>query len=280
MQTEQKKEMKAGFKDVGPELAAEFLTKNTMNRPTNAEYIAGLVTQMRNGNWHETGESISFAEDGTLLNGQNRLNAIILSGTTQKLLIVEGVDKAAFKYMDTGKTRSAADVVHIAGFKSSSHLASIAKTFMIYERDVLSLIAAGAGHVNKVRYGLTNQDILSYVTEHHEFIMEAFKLANSCYYKGRFLTVNEWALLYHVLSKKDKLQATAFLNAVAAGNTLKEGSFMLRLRNLLSEAKMSGRPYVPKVRLAMVFKAWNLYRTGRSKGSVKFEAGEEMPKPI
>ena len=65
---------------VTPELAAEWLTHNTHNRGLKPIAIKRFAEDMTTGDWQWNGESIRFAADGTLLDGQNRLHAIVDSG--------------------------------------------------------------------------------------------------------------------------------------------------------------------------------------------------------
>lgn len=100
----------AKFMDITPEIAEKMLGKNTNNyRRLNSSTVAKYAKDMFLGYWQVNGETIVFSKDGTLLNGQNRLAAIIKSNTTQKMLVVTGVSADIY---DSGKVRSWQEYTH------------------------------------------------------------------------------------------------------------------------------------------------------------------------
>lgn len=118
--------------DVTPEMAAEWLTKNTRNRSVVRRRFLALADDMLNGRWMVTGEAIKFASDGTLLDGQHRLNAVIAAGIPATMLIVRGVDHSAQDGMDTGRARSAGDVLSINGHKNGTTIAAASRLLLNY----------------------------------------------------------------------------------------------------------------------------------------------------
>lgn len=97
---------------VTPKLALEYLAKSEGNRPMKSAHIAGLVAQMRRGEWVLNGSSIVFDASGRLLDGHHRLMAVSASGCTVPMQVVRGVDTAAVYTMDVGSARTMAD--HLA----------------------------------------------------------------------------------------------------------------------------------------------------------------------
>ena len=77
--------------DVTPELAREWLGFNTHNRNMRARTVLAYAADMASGDWRWTGDSVKFATDGTLLDGQHRLAAIAEAGCTITTLIVRGL---------------------------------------------------------------------------------------------------------------------------------------------------------------------------------------------
>lgn len=105
-------------------MAADYLLNNIDNRKKTREHIRFLSEQMLNGQWKVTGDSIKIAKSGRILDGQHRLSAIIECGIPQEMLVIDGLDEDVFSVLDTGKNRSAADVLSIKGFKHYTHLAA------------------------------------------------------------------------------------------------------------------------------------------------------------
>lgn len=76
---------------VTPDLASQWLKKNTKNRKVRKMVVNSYAEDMKNGNWSLIGDSITFDEDGVLTNGQHRLYAITKSETSQYFNVMKGV---------------------------------------------------------------------------------------------------------------------------------------------------------------------------------------------
>lgn len=101
---------------VTPEIAAEMLTHNTNNyRSASEQTVARYALDMKSGRWKENGEPIQFSEDGTLLNGQHRLKAIVKSSATIPMLVVRGIENG-MAYFDFGSNRSAFQIATACGY--------------------------------------------------------------------------------------------------------------------------------------------------------------------
>ena len=78
---------------ITPQLAEIYLGKNTHNRNIRKPVVGKYANDMENGFWNFDGAPIRFADDGTLLDGQHRLHAIIKSNKAIDLLVVRGLKK-------------------------------------------------------------------------------------------------------------------------------------------------------------------------------------------
>ena len=100
---------------ITPEMAANYLKFNTNNyRKLSRAKVIEYANEMKAGRWQLNGEAIEFDEDGTLLNGQHRLAAIVYSKTTVQIAVIRGVKKDITVY-DSGKTRTANQIVNATG---------------------------------------------------------------------------------------------------------------------------------------------------------------------
>lgn len=81
-----------------------MLDKNDLNRVLSHATTERYANDMRNGNWHFTGESISVFKDGSLANGQHRLKAIIRSGKPARIVVVRGVEHSAMPAFDGARS--------------------------------------------------------------------------------------------------------------------------------------------------------------------------------
>ncbi len=79
---------------VTPAMAQQWLNeKNIHNRPIYERTVEAYALDMKRGLWAFNHQGICFDEEGNLLDGQQRLSAIVLSGETVPLLVVRGIPK-------------------------------------------------------------------------------------------------------------------------------------------------------------------------------------------
>jgi hypothetical protein len=102
---------------VTPEMASEWLARNTRNRSINTAHVARLAEEIRCGRWRSTHQGIAFGADGTLYDGQHRLHAIVKAKTPVMMRVTFGLPVEALDAIDTGEGRNATDVLSIADGK-------------------------------------------------------------------------------------------------------------------------------------------------------------------
>lgn len=102
-------------KKVSPAEAAKLLEGNTRNRAINQRAVNRYAAAMQRGEWKVGNDAICVGPDGTLLNGQHRLTAVVQSGVTVELLFREGVDPDDLKAMDQGHKRLGTDIATLLG---------------------------------------------------------------------------------------------------------------------------------------------------------------------
>lgn len=112
-------------KIITPLYAAHLLERNTHNRPIKPRYVDWLAQQMADGKWVYNGETIIIGVDGTLIDGQHRLSAVVKSGCTIESEVIEGVDPATFHTIDSGTRRTAGDAFYVYGVKEYICSASV-----------------------------------------------------------------------------------------------------------------------------------------------------------
>src|SRR5690625_7153456 len=66
---------------IDEETALKYLEHNTANRPVRARFLQHLPTDMLNGNWRPGTSAIGYRDDGTLTDGQHRLNTVVNANT-------------------------------------------------------------------------------------------------------------------------------------------------------------------------------------------------------
>jgi len=114
---------------ITPDQALEWLEKtNTNNRKVSDKHVQRLARDMTDGKWVLTHAGIAFDPEGTLLDGQHRLWAICFSGVAIEMFVWRNVEPQSMMAIDSGKARSLADILNIAGENgdvSKNHLATL-----------------------------------------------------------------------------------------------------------------------------------------------------------
>lgn len=100
----------ANFEAITPELAKQYLMKNSRNRPIKPSTVREYARDMLNGKFLTTHQGIAFDENGVLSDGQHRLLALVASGKTLNFLVSRGLPPETTAVIDRGTTRSVRDV--------------------------------------------------------------------------------------------------------------------------------------------------------------------------
>jgi hypothetical protein len=232
---------------VGPPEAEIMLAKNDMNRSLSAARLFKYQLLMSTGQWQENGQSIILASDGTLLDGQTRLRAIIESGETFWLVVVRGVSKDAFPTLDTGAVRKPKDVLSAHGYENPQNLGATAKI-------VLNYIHGAPPNTSR-----SAEEILNFVKAHPSIVMftsltkglRGNAPANAV---GAILFLSDEAGVYPGM-------AATFLEKVRRGVSLSLDDPCYQLRERLRGTKWRADDIVV---LNMIRKAWNAFREERT----------------
>lgn len=102
--------------DMTPELAEVLLASSPGNRVLRKYMVEKYARDMRNGDWHETAETIQVSKSGRLKNGHHRLYAVIESGVTIRFYVAIGLEEDVDRFVDTGTARTGADAFKMADF--------------------------------------------------------------------------------------------------------------------------------------------------------------------
>ena len=146
---------------ITPAIASEMLTKNIKNRMPKKKAIENYARDMKNGKWELSPQGISFYEDGSLADGQNRLKAIIKAGVPVDMYVTYDVPKTSTIH-DRGVPRTTSDVLRMSGFYTEAASA-----------EGVAVVNALFSYVN--RFGVTDSIIEEFILEHHKAITAVVK---------------------------------------------------------------------------------------------------------
>lgn len=262
------------LRTITPDDAAKLLERNTHNRNLRTNRAEQYASDMRAGRWVLTPNTIDLAADGTLLNGQHRLWAVVLSGKTQDFYFATDLDPAVQSVTDIGVGRTASDMLSLsAGAKNSAHCASAASVVLRYE-ETPNLVWSTAIVPSKTR-------ILEWVLDNpsiHDATADGARVTK------RNVNINRsaWCALAFLVRRDSSSPEMwgDFTEGVCSGANLAEGDGRLALRNWMSGGRatsLSG-PWAQQHRLAIYIKAWNAFAKDAPVKILRFRR-EELPMP-
>ncbi|MBY0559929.1 hypothetical protein [Hyphomicrobium sp.] len=115
------------YQTITPEMAAEWLNFNTVNRLFRPHHAAAIARAIQAGEWQDIGGPILFSNETppVLLDGQHRLSACVIARMPIRAPVIWGLDrKKVMAVIDTGITRSNADHAHLAGHRNAAVFAA------------------------------------------------------------------------------------------------------------------------------------------------------------
>lgn len=261
--------MKTEIREITPLVAKEMLKRNPNNRKISRGHVDFLSHEMSNGNWKFDGQPIRLSESGALLDGQHRLSAIIKSGTTQKFLIIKGIDEEAFKVMDTGKSRSSGDLFSIEGIDNAKAVASASKIIYRLKRGTSS----SGGSTSKE----SNTDLLNFYYDNPK-ISDFVSRGNTLYKEfSRVLTPAQIGALSYLMAERSITHSEEFWNKLCTGIGLDKGDPIRVLRTKLMDDKYVNKAKLPwREKVAIIYKTWNHYRKGTTHSKfIRWDSSKE-----
>jgi hypothetical protein len=98
---------------VTPEMAAEWLKNNSLNRPLRRMVVEAYKREMLAGRWKLTHQGIAFDPQMNILDGQHRLTAIKECGVSVWMLVTLNVESEARLVIDDHAKRDYADAIRL-----------------------------------------------------------------------------------------------------------------------------------------------------------------------
>lgn len=266
--------VKVTLQKISPIQAQRYLEHNKKNRRLNEGVVNFYLDQMRKDQWLPTGDTIKFAINGDLLDGQHRLAAIAKHTEPVDVFVAENIEPEAFKVIDTGKSRSAGDVVRMTGMKNAYTVAGTVRAILLYK-----LGRYYSANKKKEAKGVSNTDILEFIDKHPRVGEIVVYVQNLCY-QFPYVPASGLAMLYYVLSAKNQTKADTFFGKYGTGIDLSERSPIKGLRDRLMRDPQNKTKLTYRDKLALVIFAWNAYLKGKELGIIKIHGEYTFPTPI
>lgn len=115
------------FVKISPKVAAEWLDYNTRNRAPSDETIERYQRAVSEGRWLVSPQGIGWSKTQEIVDGQQRLMAVVRAGRSITTLVAYGLDPEVIDVLDEQRKRSAANALQIRGEDNAAKRSAIAR---------------------------------------------------------------------------------------------------------------------------------------------------------
>jgi len=272
----------SGIEWLGPKEAAKMLSQKSgtgiHQRPLSVANVNLLSDQMEKGKWSLQYEPIIVSEFGFVMDGQHRLQAIIKSNTTQQFLVVRNAEESVMPKIGIGSKRKSSDVLAMNGYLNSKCLSAVLTIIWKYYTKGGLLGRTGAKQERPREY-----EYLELADEYKGAIQAtSYAVGHKC----PFLPQSEVGALWYITGEVDKDCRNVFFAKLISGINLVADDPVHLLREKLIKIQLQKKQrglytaYKRADRMALVIKAWNAMRSGRTIKTLYFRSGEKYPEAI
>lgn len=284
------RKIEAEMMTINPDMAKKWLGKMVKNRPLSESKFVEYAIAMDEGKWSENGESIKFMDDGSLFDGQHRLQACILADKPFRCLVVTGItDLSAFATVDVGKVRPHSDIFAIAGYPDSTNCSAVAMLVYQYKNGVFSGKGGVARRYSKnskkfleklehlpTKAGVSKEELLRFAEPYKDRIIGAVRFAGSLK-TAKMLSRGLIAGCYFLFSEKSEPDGKRFFTDLCEGVGLSGSDPVYWLRERLISNMATPHKLRRGAILHLIIKAWNKRRNGEKTKNLKLIEGEDFP---
>ena len=256
---------------VTPKQAQEWLEGNVDNRNLREARVIQLAQILQRNEWELTNDCLVFDSDGTLLNGQHRLSAVVVAGIPARFVILRGVPPKAQEVFDSGLTRTLGDQLQRRGVPYYTYVSSA----LFWLHRIAYSEETGVAHYAEPGQRPTFRQLLKLYDDNLDLAEEAPKIGKHV----NTLKVRAGATLavYHRLRQIDddniEAEVDIFFENWLTGEGLRASDPVYRLREwtLDDAAKRHTRGRAPDYRfVAYALTAWNKWRDGEQVRQLKW----------
>ncbi len=256
---------------ITPTIAREWMATNTDNRKFRRRVAERYMRDMSTGKWSENGESIKFAVDGTLLDGQHRLWAITHSNRSVYALVVRNLVNESQDTMDDNAKRTLADTFNFHNVNNANSAAAITRRVLMWQEGVKS---------NQGSFQPSKSEALATIRE-DQTILIAIEAAGRMRTR-RLVPPTIIGLTWWLFWQIDEDACEEFWTALHTGEGLSADSPVYIVREQINRHMARDGRVAETALLAWVIKAWNHYRDERTLSATykyTLKPSERIPEP-
>lgn len=253
--------------------ARRLLAGNGVNRRVQPARVIKMARDMSEGRWHMNPQPIMLTASGRLIDGQHRLEALILASEAHPelrvpFMVARDVPEAAFDVVDQGQPRSSGQTLQIHGVLNSVVVAAAARNVIRYER-FPRLVWSGGSDTTKA-------EVIDFVLKHRDQVelLDVPTHLTKVNLNPSSWTALNWLVIRHSPSVE---QWDEFAEGLFTGAGLRLGDPRLTLRNRgkgVSDQWGGGQG-----RLGVYIRTWNYWLEGREPKSILFRR-DSLPMPV
>lgn len=279
MELVRKPDKRDGVYRITPADAATLLESTKKQRPLSEKDAAGIASDIATDKWVCNGETIILNGEGSVLDGQHRLRACVISNRQIESYVVHGFGStvAEFDSLDQGKLRTASDRLAIDGVGNYTLQASIARWSIRYDlmitRKSQSLAASTRIRAHQIRSARSK--LAPQIDESAKLVMALGKHLKGLVSASVLGFVHLRVSLAHSPGHE---KIVSFVESVATGEGLNKTNAVLCLRNNLISRATSQQKTPSEIALALCIKAWNAYRNQRPMKRIMWSREEAFPR--
>jgi hypothetical protein len=274
----------SGTETITPKRAMEWIeaSDKVKQRPLLQTRVDFLVNQIKRGAYELNGEAVIISSDGTVMDGQHRLWAVIQADMAIESVVVRGVDPNTFDTIDSTGGRSASDVLAILFKNTKQPPGAMRVNVLKMIGPALSVVLncnRSTGEFKQfkgMKARLHNHVVIEYVEKHPILVQQAIFL-DTLPSLPRVPKSGCLAIL-HLCEPAFQGVVREFVTAVYSDVKHEEGSPALALRRKALQ-EPPGHDFVNTAdRLGFLIKAWNFWSANYPVAVLKSNISEGFPK--
>lgn len=266
------------------DMGMDLLTLNDFhhNRTLTWKKIRRFVGEMNADEWGQyNGDTIKISWDFQLLDGQNRLVAVVLSGKPYRVIIAPWIDPKLFAKMDMVENRTAAHIATILGWGTNANqVGHLVKNILLYKQK--GVLKSSVSETD-----IRNYEVSKFIENNKktmEFLVDflGYAKANWARNTKKWFTVPQWVTALYILRDLPGMEEEAlkFMERFAKGTGYSERSPILHARrhfetefkHFLERKKRNKIPTnLLTLKYNVLFTAWNHYINRESVESINID---------
>lgn len=262
---------------ITPEIALELLQTNSGNRTLKPANLAFVKNELTKDRWQITHQAIAIDLNGKLIDGQHRLEGIAKTKKSAWVRVTIGCDPQTMSAVDTGRSRSNADMLQICGTESAKNTAAVMRQFICYN------CYSGIGWTGPNAI-VTSVDISNEIQKFEFDVQVVFVYAAKLNRLFKPLPTTP-ASTFILLCKTKQIpdyEYMEFLDQLVTGDNVEKDAPTLLLRNrwINAKTKQYRHALAGRIKLAELIFAFNAYMHNKQITSKQLGSLTIQPMPL